>query len=299
MLGEISIFIEVARYKSFFTVAKLHNSHRTTIARKIETLEQKIGHQLITVHNNKNITLTDYGKDLYAQFSTPINKLNEMLLDYQSDSLIQGEITLVISPVLEQLILDDSFWEAVAAHPDLRVNVFNNYYNDHGHLVNFDIGCTVHVPQVDYFIQQKNRTLNLGLYASKERILSQQVPRNIMELQEQQDQLVKYFWLGTKLIDNGVIQHTNGQQFILNFEQNKFGSMNFGVGLLFAKRGLGICALPIDDYSRVERILPEYTISYDVSIYVVQPSPIKSARKNFILELIKERIESQNVETSA
>lgn len=294
MLGEISIFIEVARYKSFFTVAKLHNSHRTTIARKIEALEQNLGHQLIIVHNNKQISLTDYGKDLYAQFSAPVNQLNEMLLDYQSDSQIQGEITLVISPVLEQLILDDGFWEAVAVHPNLSINIFNNYYYDHGQLVNFDIGCTLNVPQVDYFVQQKNRTLNLGLYASKERVNNQQVPRNIMELQEQQEQLVKYFWLGTKLIDNAVIQHADGQQFIINFEQNKFGSMNFGVGLLFAKRGLGICALPIDDYSRVERILPEYTVKYDVSIYLVQASPVKSARKNLILELIKAQIEKQN-----
>lgn len=294
MLGDISLFIQVAEYKNFFTVAKMNHSHRTTIARKIEALEQKIGHQLIIIHSNKQISLTDYGKDLYSLFSTPINNLNEMLLDYQSDSAIQGEITLVISPILEQMVLNDSFWEAIAAHPNLRVNVFNQYYNDHGHLISFDIGCTVHVPQVDYFIQQKNQTLTLGLYASKQKVYSQQVPLTITDLLNHQDELVKYFWLGVDLIKNGVIQHTNGQQFILDYQHNKFGSMNFGVGLLFAKHGLGISVLPIDDYPRVERVLPEYTISYDVSIYIVQPSPVKSARKNFILELIKERIEAQN-----
>lgn len=294
MLGDISLFIQVAEYKNFFTVAKMNHSHRTTIARKIETLEQKIGHQLVVIHSNRQISLTDYGKDLYALFSTPINNLNEMLLDYQSDSAIQGEITLVISPILEQMVLNDSFWEAVAAHPNLRVNVFNQYYNDHGHLINFDIGCTVHVPQVDYFMQQKNKTLTLGLYASKQKVYSQQVPLTITDLLNHQDELVKYFWLGVDLIKNGVIQHTNGQQFILDYQHNKFGSMNFGAGLLFAKHGLGISVLPIDDYPRVERVLPEYTISYDVSIYIVQPSPVKSARKNFILELIKERIDAQN-----
>lgn len=294
MLGDISLFVQVAEYKNFFTVAKMNNSHRTTIARKIEALEQKIGHKLIIIHSNKQISLTDYGKDLYILFSTPINNLNEMLLDYQSDSTIQGEITLVISPVLEQMVLNDNFWKAIAAYSDLKINVFNQYYNDHGHLINFDLGCTVHVPQVDYFIQQKNKTLKLGLYASKQKVYNQQVPLTINDLLNHQDELVKYFWLGVSLIKNCVIQHTNGQQFILDFQENRFGSMNFGVGLRFAKQGLGICALPIDDYSQVERILPEYTISYDVSIYIVQPSPVKSARKNFILELIKEQIESQN-----
>lgn len=290
MLDDISLFIDLIQFGSFKAAAKAKQTHATTIRRRIAVLEETLRCSLFVIDGYNQIILSDHGKHLYKTFAEPLSNLNGILNNYQLDSNVEGEITLVVSTELLDTILDSKFWQLAADYPDLKINLFNHYYAESGEMVNFDIGYTFYVPPVGHFIRQKNKALRLGLYASQEFIQQNQIPTTPWELQNQQKNLIRYINKGKTPLNKFILEHNNGDQFIIEMENNKFGTKDFEIGTILARQNQGIVALPLDCFSDLIRIMPEYTISFDIATYLVQSSSVQSAKKNLILDFIKNQL---------
>lgn len=290
MLDDISLFISLVRLGSFKAVARQRQTHATTIRRRIDGLEKTLGYRLLTINAHNQIILSDNGEQLFQAFAEPIENLTHKLHDYQFDSAINGEITLIITPNLQKIILDHEFWQMVASYPNLRVNLFNHYYDEAGEIVNFDIGCSYHVPNVGHFIKQTIAKFKYGLYIAENYLEQHAPPTTITELKQRQHELIRYVYRGKFRVDELTLQDNLGNESKIIITNNKFGCKDLNDGVFLAKENSLIAILPIEHYPELIRIMPDHYVLFDLPIYFVQSSSLKSARKTLFLNFIKNKL---------
>ncbi|MUJ36676.1 LysR family transcriptional regulator [Aliivibrio fischeri] len=120
------LFAKVAQYQSFSEAARRLSIPTTTVSRRIQQLESKLGERLF-IRNTRSVTLTEFGQRLL-----PKTKLLEIALEELQSTIenhsqeISGKLKLSTSDTLSQFLL-----------PNL-ISTFSLQYP----LINFDISSS-------------------------------------------------------------------------------------------------------------------------------------------------------------
>lgn len=293
MIDDIFLFIRVAQAGSFTDAARIYKIHPTTISRRLKAIEIALNIKLFNLNRMNQIELTNDGESLKNQFWEIFLQSEEIIADIKNPNDISGSITLVLSDAM-RYYLNDALYEILAKYPKLKINIYSSYFTQIGHEINFDIGLTPAVPLQANYVRQKLLTFEAKLFASQKYIDKYGLPQSITELPGQH----KIIGL-INLADNAIItdftlhgESGNLHQITLNSQNVNLSSDSFDMAISLAKLGVGIvAALPklVEGHNLIP-ILPSYTATAQVNIFLVQSNNTLTKAKELILDVIKTRL---------
>lgn len=292
MIDDIFLFIRLSELKTFKALAIAERLSTSTLVRRIKLLEEQLGFQLYSVLKN-NIFITDRGQQVIDSF-LDVRTRCTALFDNIRQEEIAGEITLVISPALNEALLNSKFNQFVSNYPKLRINIHNSIYNEFGQMREFDLAVIFNTNHTTaYFIQQMITKVKLGLYASQEYINShkellslKQIMKNefIGYLSANNNQLIEVF----NLIDD---EHNSIK---ISVEKFRYRVSSIIYAQILARSGVGIAVLPISEYLNLKQVLPGHKLELQVPIYFIQSNNVKSKKKTLLLDYFRGYFMAEN-----
>jgi DNA-binding transcriptional LysR family regulator len=118
----ISLFIRVARTRSFSVVARERGISQPTVSRAIASLERELGVALFA-RNPRAVTLTEPGADYLARVEGVLNALDEATDVVRGSGVLSGNLRIGTSSSIGQRLLIPRLPAFMAAHPQLRVTL--------------------------------------------------------------------------------------------------------------------------------------------------------------------------------
>lgn len=138
-IKKISYFVEVVNEKSFSRAARNLFISQPMLSKAIRQLEDEFGAQLLE-RNSKFFSVTDVGMLFYNQSVKLLNAYSELqhLLD-DSESLVQGEVSIGIPSVISTLYFPPFFSMLQEKHPNIQLNLYESgSYSVHENVLNGD-----------------------------------------------------------------------------------------------------------------------------------------------------------------
>ena len=290
MFDDIFLFVQVVQNGSFTTVAKMENTHATTISRRLKNLEDLLGYKLYQINSANKLILSEKGKKLYAMFDKLKDESEESLKSFITDDRIEGPLSVVISPILQRLIIDQDFIDLLRKYPNLDLPILNAYYGENGDKLDFDIGLSFQVPAIAHYTQQKMCSVACGFFASTEYIKEYGMPLS------PEDAEVNHLFVGILLehkfrVSEVVLIDKDKNEKVVKINNSLCTGTSFESGAIIASKNMGLVALPVNTvYVNLERVLPEYKIIFELPVYLVQSSRSTSAKKKLILAFLKSKM---------
>lgn len=286
MIEDIFLFIDIAKYKNFTMVAKRNNIHPSTLLRKIRNLESELNCQLYRVGKKNQVEITEHGNRLYEIFVPITVSAQDAKKTFMSDKEIRGSITLVIPPMLQEILLVDQLLDLRKKHPQLIIDIRHSFYTEAGVAVNFDLAVSTIVPKVPGFIQQSILPLQLGFFATQEYIDNH---RQFMSLDKiAQNEFIIYAFPDSQLIKKVVLTNTNDKIVEFVIDDFSYSCNSLRTAAILAEKSLGIAALPINYQSlSLKRIFPEYLVDFNLAVFLIQYNKSQDLKKLLVLETIK------------
>lgn len=131
MYDDLFLFIKIARFKSFTKASKELGIYQSTLSRRILNLEKELKAKLFDRTSN-HFALTQQGSALYEALSNSENILqNQIISALNNDSLISGELTIMLPQVLSLAKVTPFIPSFIASHPHLKLRIFY-----HNHAIN-------------------------------------------------------------------------------------------------------------------------------------------------------------------
>ncbi|HEY4342687.1 MAG TPA: LysR substrate-binding domain-containing protein [Steroidobacteraceae bacterium] len=118
----ISLFIRVARTRSFSVAARERGISQPTVSRAIAGLEKELGVALLA-RTPRAVTLTDVGADYFARVEVALNALNEATDVVRGSSVLSGTLRIGTSSSFAQRVLIPRLPRFLAPHSELRMNL--------------------------------------------------------------------------------------------------------------------------------------------------------------------------------
>lgn len=290
MIDNIFLFIKVALAGSFTDAARVYRIHPTTISRRLKALEIMLNIKLFNLNRMNQIELTNDGENLKNKFWEIFQQSEEAMAGFNNPSDISGLIVLVLSDAMRYYI-NDALCEILAKYPKLKINIYSSYFTQIGHEVNFDIGLTPAVPQRANYVRQNILTFEAKLFASQKYIDKYGLPLSITELPGQH-KLIGLINLTDNAIITDFTMHSDSghhHQIILDSRNINLSSDSFDTAISLAKLGMGMVAtLPklVEGHNLIP-VLPSYTATAQVNIFLVQCNNTQTKAKELILDVIK------------
>ncbi len=182
---DLHLFALTVRHKGISAAAGAIGMQRSKLSRRLQALELKLGYQLL-IRTTRSIELTEQGKWLYEQVSTPLLTLNEVieLIEYQK-SQPHGKLRMVIPPVLG---VTEFFTQVIetytSLYPDVRVEVRHQTKAVDLRRTNTDIQVlpVYHRPKSEDYIQQHLVHLPVSAVATETYLREHGTPESIQDL---------------------------------------------------------------------------------------------------------------------
>ncbi|MBL7003503.1 MAG: LysR family transcriptional regulator [Gammaproteobacteria bacterium] len=269
-IEEIEAFVQVVEHQSFTKAAELLEIAKSSLSRRVNELEKRLGVQLLQ-RTTRKLFLTEQGEQFYQrclQILSDINEAEDTLRDAQNE--IKGRIKIAIPLSFGNKILSKLLSDFIKKHPqiDLQVDLNDRQIN----LVEdgFDLAIRIGELSDSSLIARKLGSTKLITCASKEYIQLNGLPKTPEELKRHQG----LFYTNTSAQSlwqyqvNGTTNHYIPQKIL---------SANNGAFLgRAAINGLGIIHSP--DFivrnalkrGELQVMLSEYEI-LDIGIYAVFP----------------------------
>ena len=286
MFDDIFLFVEIAEYKSFKIVAEHNNTYSSTIIRRIKNLEREFSRKLYTINHKNQIEISEDGNKLYEIFAPLKILAHDAKNTFVSDRVIKGDITLIIPPILQEILLVERLLNLRINHPELTINIKHFFYTEAGDAVRFDLAVSTTVPNVPSFIQQSILQIQVGFFATSEYI---ERHTEFMSLENiAKNEFIVYDIPNHQLIKNVVLSNARGEQHAFLIENFSFTCNSLRAAALLAEKSLGVVALPITyQSSSLKRIFPEFLIDFNLTVFLIQSNKSQSAKKTLVLETIK------------
>lgn len=125
MVDNIILFLHLCETKNFSTSALLLNIRPSTFSRRIKTLEDVLGKQLI-IRTSKTFEVTEFGNYIYNQFKHLPDFVNYTLDRYNSiasNNQIRGIVNLACGEAAAEKIITPRLPEFLAEHPNINLNI--------------------------------------------------------------------------------------------------------------------------------------------------------------------------------
>lgn len=134
MLDDIVLFINLVEISSFTKVAEKLDVQPSTISKRINALEQKLGEVLLK-RDTRNISVTDYGRLIYEKFSylphyvnSVMDTINLRFLVAKSKSLdIHGKLNIKLGNIIsiERVLPKISMFTELFPNVKLNIRIVN------------------------------------------------------------------------------------------------------------------------------------------------------------------------------
>jgi DNA-binding transcriptional LysR family regulator len=121
-LEAISLFIRVARTRSFSEAARERGVSQPTVSRAIAGLEKELGVALFA-RNPRAVTLTEAGADYFARVEGVLDTLDEATAAVRGSGVLSGNLRVAACSSFGQRVLIPALPAFMASHPRLRVSV--------------------------------------------------------------------------------------------------------------------------------------------------------------------------------
>jgi len=124
-LGELRVFLAVAKAKSFNRAAEILNMSQPTVSRQVKWLQDVVGSQLV-IRTPNGIELTPKGKDLAASLLALDEKLFEISSDLRAETAnAQGLVRLCLTEALAGLFVVPHLAAFNERFPRIQLHVRN------------------------------------------------------------------------------------------------------------------------------------------------------------------------------
>jgi DNA-binding transcriptional LysR family regulator len=118
----ISMFIRVAKTRSFSVAARERGVSQPTVSRAIASLEKELGVALFARHP-RAVTLTEAGADYFARVEVALNALDEATDMVRGSGVLSGNLRIGACPSFGQRVLIPRLPAFMDAHPRLRATL--------------------------------------------------------------------------------------------------------------------------------------------------------------------------------
>lgn len=185
-LSHLYLFQNVARLGSFQAAATKYGLPRSSVSKKIQQLEQKIGQRLIH-RSTRKLSLTEAGRDLFIA-SDSLNQLVEetqRVID-NHESTPSGKVRISCSSLIGKHLILPLLSSLRETYPAISLELYLS--DDYVDLIEQEIDIAIrigHLPDSS-LVARKVGEKNLGCYASPEYIKKHGLPSNPNALNEHQ-----------------------------------------------------------------------------------------------------------------
>ncbi|MEP3349073.1 MAG: LysR family transcriptional regulator [Marinomonas sp.] len=206
-LSHLYLFQTVARLGSFQAAATKYGLPRSSVSKKIQQLEDKIGQRLIQ-RSTRKLSLTDAGRDLLAA-SEPLNSLMEdtqRIID-EHESIPSGKVKLSCPSLIAQHLVLPFISTLREAYPAISLELCLS--DDYVDLIEQEIDIAIrigHLPDSS-LVARKIGEKRLGLYASPAYLEKNGTPKSPDDLNKHQCIVFKNKNI---TLDHWLFQQANG-----------------------------------------------------------------------------------------
>ena len=127
MIDDILLVVKLVNYGSFANLAKKLNIVQSTVSRRVQILEERLGVKLIK-RDSRNLTLTEKGRILYENFKEREKELLELINPiFESENEVTGKLNILLPLSLSQHLFTPYFYDLITQHPKLELNLFYSF----------------------------------------------------------------------------------------------------------------------------------------------------------------------------
>ncbi len=186
MVDNIILFLHLCETKNFSVSASLLNLQASTFSRRIKSLEDKLGKQLI-VRTSKTFEVTDFGNYIYNQFKHLPDFVDYTLERYDrvvKTNQISGAISLACGEPVAEKIITPRLPEFLAKYPNISLNIscINNMSKWPSE--NIDIVLSPAYIKGNNLLNRFVKTEYMQLFCSADYAIKNGTPKEIDELKD-------------------------------------------------------------------------------------------------------------------
>lgn len=236
---DLALFHRIVETGSVIEAADLLNLPKSTVSRRLQTLEDELNIKLFHRHS-RAMTLTSAGSHFYQRSQAILAQLDETLFEMTNDDAeISGHLRIQLFPIPGMMQLMDNIYRFMDLHPKLTVEVIStSEVTDmlkHNVDVAFVIGPSIEV--LEHLVVRPIFQTDLRFYASPDYLKRYGMPATPSEVEHHN---VILFRLSNGRIFNELVL---GQDEIVKVRGN-FCTNSIDVAAESVVRGRGIAYLP-------------------------------------------------------
>lgn len=183
MLDNIFIFVKLVELGSFVKTAHYFKTTKSTISRKIQSLEEYLDKPIL-IRNSKKIEMTTNGEYLYAKFKHLHSVMNDTIkYFYPANDKISTELTVSLPTILSKAWITPYLSFFMRQNPQIRLNII--YQHNKVDLENVDLAVTTLYDDIasDIYDFRFIITEYIQLYCTQEYAQKYGIPLTIDELE--------------------------------------------------------------------------------------------------------------------
>lgn len=259
--NDLLLFAQVIDSGSFTRVAERTGLPKSTLSRRITTLEQQLGERLIT-RSTRRLTITDFGEGILEHARRMLEESTAASAFAQHRQAVpSGRLRVSLPPDFSEFVLAPFFLQFAADYPEIRLELDISTRRVDLIGENFDLAIRMaqRLPDDATLVARRLCELPGGLYASRAYLKQRGTPQT-------PDDLLSH--TGLHLITSA----GEVQDWVLHKDQHSWSGLPGGplaansIGLMrtLAAHGLGIAQLtqrfaqPLVDDGLLARVLPEW-----------------------------------------
>ena len=232
---DLRYFLAVAQTGSLLGASKLLNVNHSTVFRRIQSLEDKLGQPLF-LRSKEGYLLNDSGQVVFKHTQNMAEQLDIMNLKLSGlDNRLKGKISITApSSVIENQIIQASA-KFKQTHPDVQFEFVSS--NDKIDLRRGEADIAIRATQTppDYLIGHKLNQFPWAIYASKAFIEKNSMPQSL-------EQCFTYDWIGPNKSMNIPARMAFDQK--IPQQCFVYRSNDLATFRTMAEQSLGLCLLP-------------------------------------------------------
>lgn len=233
MLNTIDLFIKINRYNTFHEAAIKLNIPLATLQRRIKKLENDLSLALF-YRERGSLRLTEPGKQFYAQCILPVEKLQNVLYDFQGRSDQKAGLIKLIAPqnFMNNKFVNGLFKDFSQRFPEIKIHMALS--DERVDLKNTEFDLAVRIGDLinSQYICKVISKMDFAIAAAPELIEKYGVPKDFNELAALPHITFTHF-------ENWTFLDTDGEKKIFHPESN-FMANDLEMCALAAVEGTGV-----------------------------------------------------------
>lgn len=183
-LNSLRLFHDVVNARSMTRAAALLRMPKSTISRRLASLEQHVG-AILLKKGPRSLTTTDIGAVLYEHAKRVVDEVEEAGLEAaQMQSALRGNLRVSIPIDFGNAWLSRAMAEFIRAHPDIHLEIDANSRAVDPREDPYDIAIQLGPVKESGLTYRRIATVTRGVYASPEYLAKRGCPLSVDEFQQ-------------------------------------------------------------------------------------------------------------------